>query len=199
MTLAEIEARLRQRRAAELASPTSRRAAVSLVLQEHADDDVDFLLIHRAERHGDPWSGQMALPGGKHHPDDPDLVSTAIRETREEVGLDLERHARTVAPLDEIQAVSRTVAVDLIITPYVHLLESEPPALTINPGEVQGALWVPLSQLARADARTTFEYELGGRRFSFPAFAHRGYTIWGLTYRILSQFLQIVAGDERSR
>ncbi|HEU5170288.1 MAG TPA: NUDIX domain-containing protein, partial [Gemmatimonadales bacterium] len=60
-----------------------------------------LLLIRRAERAGDPWSGQMGLPGGRHHPGDPDLLATAIRETEEEVGLALDA-SRCIGVLDDV-------------------------------------------------------------------------------------------------
>lgn len=160
---------------------------------------LEFLLIHRSERHGDPWSGQMALPGGRRQPEDPDLLATSIRETREEVGLDLHRYGRALAALDEIQAVSRGARIDLIISPFVHAIDSAPPDLKIDPAEVQSALWVPLRQLIDPVAQTTFHYDLGGRKFEFPAYAYRGYKIWGLTYRILSQFIEVTAHPTGSR
>ena len=61
-------------------------AAVAIVL---APDPDAVLLIRRAERAGDPWSGHMALPGGRYEPKDPDLLGTALRETVEEVGVAL--------------------------------------------------------------------------------------------------------------
>ena len=68
--------------------PRTRQAAVAAVLRPGLDD-TEVLLIRRAERPGDPWSGQMAFPGGHLEDDDPHLAHTAMRETAEEVGLDL--------------------------------------------------------------------------------------------------------------
>ena len=64
------------------------RAAVAVVLHDEASPRV--LLMKRAERHGDPWSGHISLPGGRYQASDGDLRVTAIRETREELGIDLE-------------------------------------------------------------------------------------------------------------
>jgi 8-oxo-dGTP pyrophosphatase MutT (NUDIX family) len=65
-------------------------AAVALVLVPHPDS---LLLIRRAERSGDPWSGQVGLPGGRRDPDDATLLSTAVREAVEEVGVHLPANA----------------------------------------------------------------------------------------------------------
>src|SRR4029450_1300778 len=65
------------------------RAAVAVVLRPGAADSAELLLIERARKAGDPWSGHMALPGGRHDPEDVELRSTAERETLEEVGIDL--------------------------------------------------------------------------------------------------------------
>src|SRR5258706_13265424 len=81
----------------------ARRAAVALVLSPSLADApaLSLLLVRRAERDGDPWSGHMALPGGHAHPSDVDLLHTARRETLEEVGIDL-TDAELLGRLDEV-------------------------------------------------------------------------------------------------
>src|SRR5262245_34151321 len=71
------------------------RAAVAAILLPR-DDTFEILLIRRAERPTDLWSGHMAFPGGRRSPEDRDLLATAVRETEEEVGLDLARHGELV-------------------------------------------------------------------------------------------------------
>src|SRR5439155_1604605 len=90
ITLAAARRALREHRAHPVDAPGARPAAVALVLIE-GREGLEALFIHRAERAGDPWSGQVALPGGRHEPSDPDLLATAIRETLEETGVDLSR------------------------------------------------------------------------------------------------------------
>ena len=66
-------------------------AAVALILLPTSDGDLEALFIKRAEVEGDPWSGQMAFPGGRRDPVDDDLLATAARATLEETGIDLAR------------------------------------------------------------------------------------------------------------
>jgi 8-oxo-dGTP pyrophosphatase MutT (NUDIX family) len=82
----------------------ARRAAIALVLLEQ-ESALEVLLIERAQRDGDPWSGHMALPGGHVEPSDSDLGATAERETFEEVGLDLQRWGERLGQLSDCTPV----------------------------------------------------------------------------------------------
>jgi 8-oxo-dGTP pyrophosphatase MutT (NUDIX family) len=169
------------------------RAAVAVVLRE-ADTGVEFIVIHRAHRRGDPWSGHMALPGGRQHPSDPDLFATAVRETREEVGVDLVQDGELVGHLDDLRAIGRGKLLDLIITPFVCAVTA-PVTLIPNRAEVQSTFWVPLASLRRHDARGVFRHTFAGQEIEHPAFLYQGHTIWGLTHRILSGFLSVLEAD----
>jgi 8-oxo-dGTP pyrophosphatase MutT (NUDIX family) len=161
------------------------------MLLRQRGDDADVLLIHRATRDGDPWSGQMAFPGGRRAPDDRDVVHTAARETREEVGIDLEASAELIGALDEIQAVARHRPLDLVISPTVWFLNRavEPVPL---PVEVAATVWVPLSFLRSSAAHAVYRRSLDGIEQEFPAYHYEGYTVWGLTHRMLDGFLRLI-------
>ena len=92
-----------------------RRAAVALILRDGAAG-IELLFIRRAEHPMDPWSGQMAFPGGRAEPGDRDLEATAIRETLEEIGLDL-GEAERLGALDEVRAMARMRPMNLTIQP----------------------------------------------------------------------------------
>ncbi len=166
------------------------RAAVAVVLREGVPG-AEFIVIHRSHRRGDPWSGHMALPGGRQQRSDRDLFATAARETREEVGVDLERCGELLGHLDDLRAVGRGRPLDLIITPFVCALTS-PVTLTPNHREVQSAFWVPLASLRRHEARGTHRHTFQGQELEHPAFVYQGHTIWGLTHRILTGLLEVL-------
>jgi len=191
LTVAAIEARLAAYRRFEVEPGSFARAGVAIVLRD-APGGPAFVVIHRAHRSGDPWSGHMALPGGRHHPEDPDLVTTASRETHEEVGLDLTCGGRVIGTLDDLRAIGGGRRLDLVITPFVFAF-SGPVDLTPDHAEVQSAFWVPLASLRRPDARGTYRHQYAGYDLEHPAFLYEGYTIWGLTHRILMRLLEILA------
>jgi 8-oxo-dGTP pyrophosphatase MutT (NUDIX family) len=170
----------------ELVSPVpgARRAAIALILLE-VGGALDVLLIERALRTGDPWSGHMALPGGHVEPADSDLGATAERETLEEVGLDLRRAAERLGRLPEC-APAR--GVPIAVRPYVYLLQARP-ALVLSE-EVRQAIWVPVVPLQRGERRTTFKFVRAGRALEFPAWDIDGHIVWGLTYRVLDEFFR---------
>jgi 8-oxo-dGTP pyrophosphatase MutT (NUDIX family) len=160
-----------------------REAAVALVLRPRTADDLDLLLIRRAERAGDPWSGQVALPGGRLEPRDASLEDTAMRETLEEVGLDLRTQGRMLGVLDELRP--RTPALPpIIVRPYVVAVETVPP-LVLNE-EVADARWVPLGALFAREARVRTRVEVRALRLDVEAYRHGDLTIWGMTERILT-------------
>ena len=193
MGLDHIRTRLAGFRPSVIDEPKVARAAVALALAQ-AGDGVELLLIQRATRDNDPWSGHIALPGGRRDPGDADAIATAVRETHEEVGVDLRRDAEMIGRLDELRAVARHRPLDLVITPVVFALP-RPVPLRPSPREVDSALWVPLSFLASAEAVTTYARTLDGITNEFPAFRYQDYTIWGLTHRILSGFFDVVKGQ----
>lgn len=165
-------------------------AAVALVVRPERGD-LEVLLIKRAPRAGDPWSGHMALPGGRRDPEDPDPLSTAMRETLEEVGIDLHRTGTHLGALDEVQPLGAGVP-PLVISPFVFAV---PPQTTAVPNaEVEAVLWVPMGEMTDPSARAEYLYpQATGDTLRFPALNCRGETVWGLTYRVVSQFLHLAA------
>jgi len=167
-----------------VAEPGKRDAAVAIIL---ALDDNEVLLIQRAEAPGDPWSGQMALPGGRRETDDINLIETAIRETQEEVGLPLAA-SDCLGHLPRLQAHSRAGATNLWVTPVVFVMPQRAAHLTPN-REVADTLWIRLDELSALENQGEFEWKREGTRVRLPAWHIRGRTVWGLTYRILGEFL----------
>jgi 8-oxo-dGTP pyrophosphatase MutT (NUDIX family) len=158
-------------------------AAVAVIL---APDPDSILLIRRAEQAGDPWSGHMALPGGRQDPAEPDLVATAIRETAEEVGLDL-LPEYLLGTLDDV--VPRTPALPPIaVRPYVFGLDRRL-TLTLNP-EVAAARWIPLDLLLHPDTYHSVRLEIRGESREFPAYRLDDSVVWGMTERILSSLFE---------
>lgn len=161
-------------------------AAVALLLRDAADPEL--LLIRRSIRPGDPWSGHMAFPGGRWAPGDADPRATAIRETREEVGIDLTRAGEVLGEMDPMAPLGG--AFRLTVHPFVWSVPAATPT-QLN-WEVDKALWVPLGELLDPAAAAEFRHQPSGRRF--PAVHSRGEMVWGLTYRILGQLLALI-GD----
>lgn len=160
----------------------ARRAAVAVVLHDGGDAP-RVLLMKRAERAGDPWSGHISLPGGGHQPGDPDLLATAIRETDEELGLALDP-GQLVGSLPPL-APRMSGPTGLEVTPFVFRVEVAPVAVC-GP-EAVCAFWLPLDRAAAGafDARYTYP----GSAMVFPAWQFEGHTVWGLTRRILDDLL----------
>jgi 8-oxo-dGTP pyrophosphatase MutT (NUDIX family) len=157
-------------------------AAVALILTPDPDS---ILLIRRADRSGDPWSGHMALPGGRQAPGDPDLLGTAIRETAEEVGIELRRTDLT-GQLDDV--VPRTPRLPPIaVRPFVFLLPHRPD-LTLSP-EVANANWVTLEHLRQAETHHPVRLEIAGQSLEVEAYELENAIVWGMTERILTSFL----------
>lgn len=166
------------------------RAAVAVVLRE-ASDGAEFVAIRRSEREGDPWSGHMALPGGRQHPSDDDLVMTVARETHEEVGIDLRTQGQLLGRLDDLPAFAGGLSIRLVITPFVFAVNT-PVEFILNRHEVDRALWVPLAFLRQREAQGSIRFHIEGREMEHGAYVYQGHTIWGLTYRILTGLLEVL-------
>lgn len=186
--LNSIGERLRDREPHVVRLDHARRAAVAMTLAP-GDHDLNVLLIRRAEHDGDPWSGHMAFPGGHQDPTDATLADTAIRETHEEVGIDLASHGRLVSRLDDVQARARGVDLDMVVTPFLFSLD-RPRETTIDRTEVADAVWIPLQVFRDERFHGTTPISRGDFRADFPAFLYEGNTVWGMTYRMIRDFLR---------
>lgn len=166
-----------------------RQAAVAVVLASFQGDPA-VLLIRRSEREGDPWSGHMAFPGGRAEPHDADLLATAVRETREEVGLDLSVFGETIGQLPGIPAMARGHRAGLLVTPFVFALRSVP-ELHLTP-EVDAIVWGKIAHLQSPEAATIYPYSFEGRMLELPAYRVEEHIVWGLTHRMLASFLDLI-------
>ena len=180
--LTRLKERLAQRQPAITNDPALIWAAVAVVIVPDPDS---ILLIRRAERTGDPWSGHMALPGGRRDRADRDLVATAIREIAEEVGIELSP-AELSGALEDV--IPRTpVLPPIAVRPFVFLPAARP-ELVLNP-EVASARWVPLSDLMGPGAHHPVQLEVAGQSREVQAYQLQDAIVWGMTERILTALL----------
>jgi 8-oxo-dGTP pyrophosphatase MutT (NUDIX family) len=187
-----IRRQLKQRLAAPRRIPIEPeripQAAVSLILNE-AQGSAQALIIKRAERPGDHWSGHLALPGGRAQTEDLDLIATAARETYEEVGIDLHAGDGFIGQLDML-ATTNTRLPPLEITPFVAVA---PPRFKLRlSDEVAGVFWVSVAGLKREGLSSYFSIRMGDAINKLPAYPSEGGPIWGITERILTNFLSLL-------
>lgn len=164
-----------------------KEAAVALVLRPVADD-LEVLLMRRAVREGDPWSGQVGLPGGRWDATDASLEHTALRETHEEVGIDVRCAGCVLGQLDELRP--RTpVLPPIIVRPFVCAV---PAATDVVPNhEVEALRWVRLGQLFHPDTRVRTSVRVRDYQMRVDAYQLGDFTVWGMTERILATFGEI--------
>ena len=163
----------------------ARRAAVAVVVAAGERGD-ELLVILRATVERDPWSGHLALPGGGSEPDDSSLEATARRETLEETGIDLSSSPCT-AVLTTLTPHSVRLPV-ISVSPFVFRYDGDK-RVTIS-REVADAWWIPIAELQRENAWSMTPVEVrDGSFITARGFQWRGHTLWGLTERILHEFL----------
>lgn len=182
--LDQLLAALARQVALESDDPDRPRAAVALVLAGGPDR---LLLIRRAERAGDPWSGHLALPGGRYHANDADLLATAIRETEEETGVRLERDWCR-AQLGDL--VPRTPTLPpIVVRPFVfHVPETVVPGVS---NEVVYSTWLPLAHLAGDGVFRARAVVVRGEQRVVDGYQLPEGFLWGMTERILSPVLML--------
>ena len=172
--------------------PGARPAAVALLLRIGPDGEIELLLVQRAIWAGDPWSGQVALPGGRHEPVDRTLEDTAVRETIEELALDLRAHGAVLGTLDDLSPRTPTLP-PVIVRPYVFAVESD---VDLHPSaELQAAFWISLAQLRDPSCRADATVVVRGLERRVTSFQLGEHLVWGMTERILLTFLERLAAE----
>lgn len=159
-------------------------AAVALVLYPD-ESGLEALFIKRATRAGDPWSGQIAFPGGRRHPGEDSLQRTAMRETFEEIGLDLAAHGELLGELDELRPRNPMLP-PIIVRPYVFAVRARP-ALVLNE-EVAESFWAPLRDVFDPARRKEITIHFSSARLRRQAIGFGEHDIWGMTENILRTF-----------
>ncbi|MBW0147192.1 NUDIX hydrolase [Marinobacter arenosus] len=163
------------------------RASVALIYRQADDGGVELLFIQRARREGDPWSGDMAFPGGRMQPEDATPRATAERETLEETGVDLVRHGRFQARLSDLVTRQHSRWRPMVVTPYVYEWRGSPSVLLNH--EVEQTVWVPLDYLAARENQSRLPWRTPLGTLNMPCCRFEGYCIWGLSYSMLQELL----------
>ena len=169
--------------AAELGS---RVAAVALVFVPEASG-FSLCMIRRSEHPDDPWSGHMAFPGGRMDPEDADGLQTAIRESREEVGLHLTA-STCIGRLSPVKVPQRVSGHRMVVEPFVFVLQDSVELIPNN--EVSGVYFFSLQTLLSGEGRGHFEYQWKGVPVQLDCIDLQGCRIWGLSLRILDELLE---------
>lgn len=166
----------------------SQRAGVCIILSEHPKLGPAMLMIQRAVHEGDPWSGQMAFPGGKHDEGDAHITATALRELREELGVNEGGLTRVARLSDVLARPYRPMKKPMIVTPLV--FTSADIELSIKPNhEVADALWLPLSLFVEKN-REQMSWNKNGRLLTLPCYHYQGKQIWGLSLLMIDDLLR---------
>ena len=186
-TYDDIREILTAHRPSPLTADFRTRAAVALILRA-PESGLEVLFIERAAHAGDPWSGDLGFPGGKVEAGDSNERLAAERETREEIGLDL-GEARYLGRLAEIAGAHLPVKISCFVYGLV-----KPAPLRIG-DEVRRAFWMPLDSLCDPARRIEATVRFGGATMVRPAIQilEPGQTVlWGITYRLVIQWLDIL-------
>jgi 8-oxo-dGTP pyrophosphatase MutT (NUDIX family) len=163
-------------------------AAVAIVRAARPLDSV--LLMRRTEREGDSWSGHWSFPGGRCESHDADPLATALRELEEECGLRLARGC--LAETLPHSVARRRVAPYLLVAPFVLRIDEQLPVAP-DPREAAEALWIPVSALADPERHCLRPIPWMSADMRYPAVDLPGGPLWGFTYRLVTDWLGLVA------
>lgn len=169
--------------------PRAGRAAVAIMVREGLAA-TEILMIRRATREGDPWSGHMGFPGGRRDPCDVCNFACVLRETEEEIGVDLAEWGTRLGELSDVNTGWRKDRPEMLVTPFVFRV-AELPKLTPN-YEVDDVVWVPLHFLIDHHNREPLEWEWKGQKMATDSYLYDTYRIWGLSLMMIDEMISIL-------
>lgn len=167
------------------------RCGVVLLIAERGPGAVEapaLLMMRRAERAGDPWSGQVSFPGGRVQPDDADTRAAALRELSEETGLRPDASFVPIGRLSDLLTREHGRQRPMVVTPYVYRV---PRALAVAPGAEAARLWwEPLTTLVDPDRQRSHVWRVAGLPLRFPAIEVSGARLWGLSLMMVKELVR---------
>ena len=166
------------------------RAAV-LILLYPVDMETHLVLIKRNVYNG-PHSGQVSFPGGAWEVDDLSLEHTAIRETREEIGIQVDMEI-----LGALTPLHIPVS-NFLVSPFVAWMDQQPD-FQPDPSQLQYVMEVSLRQLMDAEVLDSEVLYHRGRPVKTPFYRVGQEKVWGATAMILSEFLQLDSQQQKDR
>ena len=167
----------------------SKRAAVAISLRLGVSGP-EMLMIQRAVREGDPWSGHMGFPGGRKDASDATDVACAKRETLEEIGFDLDTYGELICQLSDVNTGWRADRPEMLVAPFIFRVDSTPD-FELN-HEVDDTIWVPLSFLLDDANRSRHQWDWRGEVLESDAFTYDSRLIWGLSLMMIDELLEII-------
>ena len=173
------------------------RASVALIFRTSDNGGKELLFIQRALREGDPWSGDMAFPGGRLQPEDTSARAAAERETLEETGMDLRHHGHFQTRLSDLITRHHSRWRPMVVTPYVFEWRG-PKSVSLN-HEVERAVWVPMDYLAASENQGQLSWRTRLGTLNMPCCRYQGACIWGLSYSMLQELLAMAIGVRPER
>jgi 8-oxo-dGTP pyrophosphatase MutT (NUDIX family) len=165
-------------------------AAVLIPIQERADGD--YIVLTKRGDDMPTHKGQIAFPGGRVHVGDADLIATALRESQEEIGVAPE-HVRVLGRLDEF-----TAGYGIVVTPVVGVIPSQYD-FRLDPAETSAVASVPIRSLMEPGTYVKNAHLSPGGHPSYHFYISNGWDVWGVTARILVQFLELAYGFETEK
>jgi 8-oxo-dGTP pyrophosphatase MutT (NUDIX family) len=170
----------------------SLRAAVAIILDDRPDLGLSFLMIQRAVHEGDPWSGQMAFPGGKAENDDDHITATAMRESFEELNIASSQIERIGRLSDILARPYRPRQKPMVVSPLVF---RQCEALDINSNhEVADTIWLPVSHFQDVANRKAMDIERFGQQLTLPCYYYQDKKVWGLSLLMIDELLRFLDG-----
>jgi 8-oxo-dGTP pyrophosphatase MutT (NUDIX family) len=187
-TIFELEERLAGHRPWIYPKPARVEAGVAAVLREW-EGRVELLFIRRAEHEDDPWSGDLAFPGGRVDPGDDGPREAAVRETLEELDLDL-APARSIGRLSDVLGSAESIRVSA----FVYAIEGDPKLVPNY--EIREAFWSPLEHFLDPNRQALQEFTYLDRTSRLPTIRllddERAPVLWGITYKFLDHFMNAI-------